>query len=291
MSWKAVFQPRFCVAAGILLVAAVGLQGLISTMKLVLIKKPVELARPLHEMSRQFGPYVLAHQEPRLPSEIEDELGTKRYISWIFEDTRREEGEPGRYVRLHIPYYTGTIDTVPHVADRCLAAAGMSLVESETRMAALDSPRLFPKESGSLVGLTSSGERVTVPGDRVPITVSRFRSPRGEQEFAVSYFFIANGGYAPGPYQVRMLAFDPRGQYAYYAKVEVALGQMLTDNAGRVGWRNDMSDVDEVTERTGEFLSYAMPEIMRCLPDLERLEEQPEPGSPELAAAPAPTDR
>ena len=73
----------------------------------------------------------------------------------------------------------------------------------------------------------------------------------------VVYFFVANGKFVATPEWVRAEAFDPTDRYSYYCKVEVRL--------------HGVADPDAATERTAEFLSVMMPEILACLPDWRHL--------------------
>ena len=50
-----------------------------------------------------------------------EELGTDRYLN----RTYARDGHPDNgWIALHIAYYTGMIDAVPHIPDRCYEGAG-----------------------------------------------------------------------------------------------------------------------------------------------------------------------
>ena len=56
--------------------------------------------------------------------EIQAELGTENYVTRT--SRRKGDAAPVR-VELHAAYYTGRVDTVPHVPDRCFVGGGMRM--------------------------------------------------------------------------------------------------------------------------------------------------------------------
>lgn len=248
-------RPGFVAAVVVLVAGVIGLQSLIWAMGLVLVKKPIPLQRDLEQMSGEFGPYTLVRRHDKLPKAQEEVLGTTNYISWIFHDTRVDKEAPGGLIRLHIPYYTGQIDSVPHVPDRCFVAGGALPNLKEIKTAELAS-RGIRREGSSVTALTEAGTWVSLPADEVPITVVRFaHQDQPNQSYTVAYFFIANNDYVATPEGVRIKAFNPFDRYAYWAKVEVM--------------PYGIADPERTREVVGDFLSYALPEVMMCLPDWE----------------------
>jgi hypothetical protein len=69
------------------------------------------------------------------------------------------------------------------------------------------------------------------------------------------YFFIANGATTASPEAVKLLAFDPTDEYAYYAKVQ------FTMTGGRE------FGVEQFIEHVSDLCETLLPEVMRCLPD------------------------
>ena len=93
-----------------------------------------------------------------------------------------------------------------------------------------------------------------MPSLEIPATRFTFANPRAPTDVSnVIYFFVANGKFVPTPEWVRAEAFDPTDHYSYYCKIEVRL--------------HHVADRDVAVERTSEFLSVMMPEILACLPD------------------------
>jgi len=140
-------------------------------------------------------------------------------------------------------YYTGGLDMVPHVPERCLIAAGMTLLGG-------DDVRLHVP-------------RAPEPWN-VPITFRRIRYevPRLSRRGAQYYVFSLNGYPEAKWTAVRSKLSRPWGKYAYFAKIQFE----------PVGQVTDMNKADDVAN---EFMGYVLPEALKTLPtpqDLERLE-------------------
>lgn len=253
IQWNKVVTPTFIVAAAILLISLLGMSAAMRQLGLFLVKQPVPLRRDLDLLTTRFGPYVLEKKGGRLPAEEESALGTTQYISWIFRDERLKDNEPGSLIRLHIPYYTGTIDSVPHVPDRCVVAGGGTVAgAAQQHTVTLASDRIHT--AGNQVLATTASGSVALPGRDIKLTIVTFAQPDNQANtFCVAYFFIANNDYVATPEGVRLKAFNLTDKYAYFCKVEVMpLG---------------IGDVEATKKSVSEFLSYALPEIMLCLPD------------------------
>ena len=205
-------------------------------------------------------------QDFRLPEAATEELGTEVYLSRIYSDST-SRSTPS--INLHIAFYTGQIDVVPHVPDRCMVAGGLVERHPEPFQFQLDIDRsawsVDPEHSigGEEIHMTSARnwltgeeEAVRLPVGDLVLRTSEFFDPKnaGERIFA-GYFFIANGRLTPSPGGVRMLAFNPTERYAYYCKVQ------FTARGG--------SDFDSQAFMVvvSEMLNGLLPEIMRCLPD------------------------
>jgi exosortase len=262
------------VSAGVLLAAVAGQSAVIAATEAVLFKKPVPLRHQLYELPKEVGSWKHVSTNPPLPDDIAEVLGTDTYISMIYEDLDYPEHEPGRRVRIHIAYYTGMIDTVPHVPDRCFMGAGLKLTDSDTAQAEIHLPQAQPDpKSDNLLtpSVLSPPERVRVPTTSFDLRRVSFDDPRSSRpKLQVLYFFIANGKYMATPEQVRMEGFNIADKYSFYCKVEV---QPL--------W---VEDPELAHERTQDLLSAMLPEIMTCLPDWVdvRAGEYPAPESANL---------
>ncbi len=168
-------------------------------------------------------------------------------------------GHPrGRFADVHIAYYTGTVDTVPHVPQQCFKAGGLEQVDGGAATLHLqgDKYREDPDRPGKYlhpVKDTGFGDVVRLPTLDIPATYFTFSNPRRNGELVnVAYFFVANGKFLPSPHAVRANGFDLRDKYSYYCKVQVTV---------------NVQDKDQAMERISSLLSELMPEIMSCLPD------------------------
>lgn len=254
------------VAAGLLGVSAAGQHSVLAWQKAVLFKKEVPARHNLSRLPLELGPYRFVKDLPISSDEIEA-LGTEEFISRIYEDTSVEERQPGRLIRLHVTYYTGMVDTVPHVPDRCFTAAGIDSVVLDDQVVSL-SPSVFTAaEGGGFVAkstlrapvATADGERrrITVPERDIATKRFTYRSNPTAPDQHVTYFFAANGKFLASPNAVRLQGFDIRDEYSYYAKVEVAL----------IGVEAPV----DVAEGTARFLDAYLPDIMACFPDWEQV--------------------
>jgi len=197
-------QPSFVVCIVILVICAAGLRAV----GLNIIKARVELRKQFSELDRvALGPYQVI-DERRSPPEIEDELGTTEYIDWTLEDTSVLEGDPARFLRLFVSYYTSNPDKVAHVAEICLTANGGQV----------------NNEKNTEITVPGCGQEED--GNRLPIRIMDVEFPQikqRSQQQTVAYFFSVNGDYRCTRNQVRLRSNYWRDSYAYFSKVEVSL--------------------------------------------------------------------
>ncbi len=213
--------------------------------------------------------FTLLYESPPLSAEIQKSLGTTNYISRNYQETgAREDGRP-RIVEFHSAYYTGDIDTVPHVPERCFVGSGDYRIDGNKGQVVripLDLDR-FTTDPGIdtgvhgviLRGRTSPyseapGVRVRMPREleRLRMNVTRFVDQNGGVLYA-GYFFIANGGTVPRAGDVRSLAFNNQATHAYYVKVQFS--------------SRDVASADELAELAAKFLNETFPDLMRRVPD------------------------
>jgi len=287
------FDHRAPIALGLLAVvlvgSAIGFRVAAQALSVYLSKEPVELRAHFDTIPRRLGTWVSDTETRKLDAAMVEELGTELYLDRVYRDT----AEPDRPdIAMHVAYYTGMIDAVPHVPDRCLVGAGFD-DEGQPRNLPLpvDVDR-WPR-SDDLVNLaTGETYRVAVRQDpvtrrrvQVPLPVgeialrtSTFRHPRQPGvTFLAGYFFIANGRIAVTPEQVKALAFRPQERYAYYCKVQFfAQGTDLTEEA--------------FIEAASDLLEDLLPELMACLPDWSVIERHgpPVPDESTIASAATP---
>jgi hypothetical protein len=229
------FKDRsFMVCGVVLLMAAVGIQGLVQTLQIHLRKAPVPLVKPLDEMdTAKLWPYKLV-QSVKLKEEIEEELGTKDYLQMIFEDTSLYESKaPGKFINFFVTYYTGGTDQVPHVPDVCYVGGGNDLLTSVNTSLAMPG-----------LGLA---------GDELPVRELVFQNPNSMTPTArpVIYFFAVNGKFENKRDGVRVSLASPTLKYAYFSKVEVAfLGE-------------PQPKPEEALEIAKKFFAKSLPVLMK----------------------------
>jgi exosortase len=246
-------------AGGFLVTAMLGQVAILEANGVVMFKNDVPLRKSLGRLEHPSGRWSFLYQDKPLSKDIEDELGTKLYINRTYEDTQWAGGRGrGRVADVHIAYYTGTVDTVPHVPQQCFKAGGLEQEAGGGTTLQLrgDGYREDPDVSGGYlhpVVDTGFGDVVRVPGVDIPATYFTFANPqRNGERVNVAYFFVANGKFLPSPNAVRANGFDLRDKYSYYCKVQVTV---------------NVQDKDKAMERISSLLSEVMPEVMSCLPD------------------------
>ncbi len=162
-------------------------------------------------------------------AEIEEVLGTSNYVSRWYVQKNPEPGEQAKAIDFHAAYYTGMIDTVPHVPEVCLVGAGFQMSNvSETVPLPLNTQRWVrdvdvPEELGEWYRTrTADGSgRVRLPRrpHGIEMRVSQFEQPGGTV-LRAGYFFVANGDWVAHAHGVRLLSFRLQEEYAYYMKIQ-----------------------------------------------------------------------
>jgi hypothetical protein len=274
-------SPAFIVALAVLVVGAVAMQVSIARMEIVLRKLPIYAKDniPFRTIAPSAPGWERVGQDTVLSKEVIEELGTENYLSRVY---RGEVNGKPILVELHLAYYTGMIDTVPHVPERCFVGGGM-VQDGNTRFVdiPLDFDRLSidPYVDQSVHGevFTAIGENfqsVRMPfqlRERLKLRVTPFRDVRLDRTVYAGYFFLANGGIATSANDVRALAYDLKNDYAYYAKVQFT------------SW--DVESAEELGQVAGSMLDEILPQIMRRVPDwIEVMEGRYPPDNPRSAA-------
>ena len=273
-------RSAYVALVSILVLGAVTIPVVIARLEIYLQKESVPLRRTLNTIDDDLGPWNRARgkdgkekEDTVFGVEMIEGLGTELYLDrWM---TSR-----GRDVNVHVAYYTGMIDDVPHVPERCWDAAGLPQ-SIAPRIVELDLEYDGVSTDGSPVN-KATGEPYPVVevlelGQPVPVhlpvgeprmTVTQFdrdtKNPRLKQ--VGGYFFIANGRMAPSAGDVRMMAFDPSEQYAYYCKV-----QLTYSGTVRSG-EDDEAVLAEFVGIAEDLLPTLIPEVMNCLPDWPTIE-------------------
>ncbi|MCC6680406.1 MAG: exosortase/archaeosortase family protein [Phycisphaeraceae bacterium] len=256
-------------AAGLLAAAWIGQNSAIARTQVVLIKKAVPSRHPLSLIPHQIGSWEMFFDErDHMTAEVIEVLGTTNFVSRYYHDNDSPDAakfdprgryfEPGAVARLHVAYYTGNPDTVPHVPTRCFLAGGATGVSEDQITLQLDQSRYHPdpldQQRGYLCPVPSNPFMdVRVPALAIPATRFTYLPFQSTQQQTAIYFFVANGKFIATPNQVRFTGFDPRDEYAYYCKIEISL--------------LNITDPQEATEKTEALLQQFLPEIMAVLPD------------------------
>jgi exosortase len=262
-SWRALTSPGFVVACVVLLVSGVAMNSAIAAMGVYLKKLPIQPAgnRQVSAIPVQTENWVRVGEDEQMSKEMLEELGTQNYLSRMYAQRKVAPGQRPVRMILHLAYYTGMIDTVPHVPERCMTGAGFVMVESaQVKPIPLNQDRWIKEETTGLF-TAPTGQFSDVPGTRVRLPkgienldmrFSSFQGPTGGMAHA-GYFFVANGGLSSSAEGVRLLAFKLNDDYAYYLKVQV--------------YTPEMESSAVLAQHAASLLSELMPEIARTVPD------------------------
>jgi hypothetical protein len=253
----------YWVAVITLAVAGIGFYGLIRQFNVYLSKERVELRRPLDAVPTQIGRWQRLGADTPYNDILLEELGTRSYLDRVY----AIEGDPKTALHVHVAYYTGTIDAVPHIPERCWAVGGLELTQNSTSTTLeIDRSKWQPSKadgyfvSNVIDSVTADIEAVTMPRGDVVATTIEFQDPKAPRIRQVGgYFFIANGKLESTSYGVRQAAFNLTDRYAYYCKIQITKkGQVEEDDGSLIG---------PFKEQSTQLLSVLLPEVMRCLPD------------------------
>ena len=257
----------------IVVASAVGFRAAVGLLNIYLRKESVSLREPLDSIPTTLGKWRRQGADMRLGGAMIESLGTNQYLDRQY---AYEVDASKGVLLLHIAYYTGMVDAVPHVPERCWGAAGMSMVKQPAIVRIPLDRSAWDLVGGSVSPI--SHERYPLASVLDPVTrrESKVSMPLGETDASVTvfqdsqspdrrvvggYFFVANARLASTPYIVRSYAFDLSNRYAYYCKVQFSLSVPKGDK-----------DVELWTERTSDLLGHLFPYLMRCLPDWPSLE-------------------
>ncbi|MDX2114162.1 MAG: exosortase-associated EpsI family protein [Planctomycetota bacterium] len=277
------------VALAVLVASALGLGSIISALKLQLNKMPIQPRSGLkfHTLPTELAGWKMVRDEV-MSAEGLAELGTENYVTrwYVGVDAAGKPVEPEVAVQLHAAYYTGMIDTVPHVPERCLVGGGMEYAgATRTVPVPIDMSRLVPDPDlppladGSRVWTARNARvpsrvRLPIGVEKLQMRVTPFRDAQAKQSLFAGYFFLANGGVAPSADDVRLLAFRLQDDYAYYAKI-----QFLSPT---------VESAEELAEIAGRMLDDLFPDLMLRVPDwVEVTEGRYPPDNPRGASASA----
>lgn len=250
----------------LLLGSSLGFKSLATALGVYLRKEPVKLRSTLETIPAKLGDYEMVGESRKLSAEIVEEMGTDEYV----DRTYAPHGQPAQgIINLHITYYTGLIDAVPHVPDRCLVAAGFEIANGPDNCP-LDVDRSTwtpdtrkhdyfdePYPTVQVVHrVTGASMTVRMPVGDFSLRTTEFRDPAASNYRVYSgYFFVANGAVAPTPDDVRLISFRRSEKFAYYCKIQFTVMRPATTTR------------DEFLAESTTLLEALLPELMQCLPD------------------------
>lgn len=291
-------NTSFWVVLGVLVASAAGLWGALRLSSVYLQKGALTAPRPLRAIPAESAGWIRVGEDHIEAADVVKTLGTENYVTRVVVRKGASAGQEPAYLQFHAAYYSGMIDTVPHVPERCFVGGGMQrgsrseilrvpldLTSRDSMLRREDSDAFLrgktPEEYRpirSADGTTDvwwvrlsnihserKGEMVRVPFDpaKVQMTVSTFIG-EGERPTYAGYFFIANGGVTPSANQVRQLAFKLEDRYAYYIKLQ------FTSTA--------VNSPEELAALAGDFLDENLGEILLCTPDWIRVRMRQDAG-------------
>jgi hypothetical protein len=213
--------------------------------------------------------WVRIGQDRQMGAEELVALGSDNALSRVYQRADTIGTDDPVAFELHAVYYTGMIDTVPHVPERCVVAGGGEMTSGPT---VVPVPLDLTESTGVLREEREDGE--VRYSDRSEVSFQRVSLPRGIEDLAMTissfevlgsdstiwagYFFIANGGVVASASGVRGLAYQLDSDYAFYAKVQFS--SLTVDSA------------EELAQLAADALEDLLPEIMRCVPDWDEVE-------------------
>ncbi|MDX2147838.1 MAG: exosortase-associated EpsI family protein [Planctomycetota bacterium] len=282
------WRDRF-IAGGVALTIMVGAAAGFAIAKdfygIYLRKKPIYPAdgRPLTKLPSETESWIQVGADRRESAEVEKTLGTTNYVSRRYKEKNPADPANPAFIDLHCAYYTGQIDTVPHVPDRCFIGGGMA-IGSAAQVLPLDLRRddwviqtdvpehLKGKIYRARLSNTYSdrpGRHVNLPkgAERIDMRILEFLGPSDGRNpparLYSGYFFIANGATVATAEGVRLLSFDLTSDYAFYLKVQTTSYQATSH--------------EDLAKKSSALLRELLPEIVRCAPDWVEVELGNEP--------------
>ena len=262
-------QPGFVITVVILAVSALTLNVAVSALKLKFLKQPVPLKQDLSMIPAQLGDWVQVSKDEPLDHELQDTLATDKYIFRDYVNTKlvspadiamfdgkgsleRKQilsklqfANPQAVLNVAVTYYTGKVDTVAHIPERCMVADGYQPTETPET----DSWNMGPDRLGKLPG----------EDPKLDVRFINFEDQTTGRRVKqrIAYFFFVNGKYASDPLTVRQSLENLRATHGFYSKVELM---------------SIIPDHDECAKVMASFLAGAMPAIEKCYPDWNSVE-------------------
>jgi hypothetical protein len=280
-------KVAFVIACLTLVGSGLAFQSMVKHLNIYLRKEPVELRVHFSSIARSLDTWHAVGNDLVHDAAMIEELGTNLYLDRTYARLRNSRSldanmnihsdEVEDWLALHIAYYTGMIDAVPHVPDRCMVAGGFTAT-SQPEFYDLDVDKSNWRYDESVVNHRTGkpypyvlhadpvrAGRISVvrmPIGEYRLRVTRFRHPDyADRSVYAGFFFIGNGRATASTTAVRALAFDRTDRFSYYCKIQFT----------KIG-SQDMT-ADDFVASVSSLLSELLPEIMRCLPDWSEVEQ------------------
>jgi hypothetical protein len=273
--WSSARRSALIVSLAVLFGSAAALGGAIRFFKLYTKKLPIEVNQKCSSVPPKSPHWVRAGSDEYMSHEVIETLGTTNYVSRTYVEANPADPKNPKGVQFHLAYYTGMIDTVPHVPDRCFVAGGAVMSGgpwvlpvplksdewTEDAPATADS-RTAIGDKNIVVYTARLGPDSAAPGNRVRLPrgidhldmrIFEFKAPGSDVPTYSGYFFIANGALTSLAQNVRLLAFDLRSDYAYYMKVQFTSTRI--------------KGPEELAQMASSVLDDLLPDVMLCTPD------------------------
>lgn len=249
----------FAIAVFLLASAALGFQYGVYSLNVYLHKEAVYPRKNFSLLPMQIQDWKRVGDDLRFDAAGVEALGTELYLSRAY--LSNNQSLPP--IQLHVAYYTGQVDAVPHVPDRCMVAGGFVPLTPEPRTLSLDIDKStwVEDETESLDGVPyqivkQEDGTIRLPFGDFELRTTEFSHPQiGNDHVFAGYFFIANGKTTAYPERIRLLAFDRSSQFAYYCKIQFTIRG------------NRDFTTEQFVDIVSSFTSEMLPEIMECLPD------------------------
>lgn len=267
-------RNAFLAGCAALALGGVGFRVALGQLQVYLKKEPVSLREPLDSLPAALGSWKQVGKDSVFSDALIEELGTQNYLDRFY----AVDGDPSKgLMQVHAAYYTGMIDAVPHIPERCwnangLVMSGQPMVRPMQLTGKGWDPTSGPVQLGSgeryvmaevRDSITRKTEKVALPLGKMEMTVTAFQDPRNPKATALGgYLFIANGGVTPSALAVRNLSFKLSDRYAYYCKLQFSA--QLPGSPEEV--------LPKFDSMTAELLEQLLPHLMRCLPDWPAIE-------------------
>lgn len=254
-------------------VSGFGLRAVIHQLNIFLRKEAVPLRAPFAGIPSRLGEWQQIGSDVIMDEAMVEELGTRQYL-----DRRYAlDGDPSKgVINLHLAYYTGMIDAVPHVPERCWVAGGLTQVD-EAKFLPIEVNRStwrpsdvppnrasgLPYHETDVRDLLRGVVPVHMPVDDLELRTVEFQSTNDPDTRVIGgYLFLANGRATSSAIGVRKLAFDRTDKYAYYCKLQLT---MVTS-------ARHEDRLESYQAQCADFLSHLLPHLMLRLPDWPEIE-------------------